>query len=139
MSAARLSRLGSVRRTDSAVEELEDAAEELGWQVFVIDGNDVEDRHAFLEACDEAFELPEWFGMNWDALEECLGDLDIEGAEGILVVWTGWGEFAEAAPKDFDIALDVMRSVVRGWAGDGRRGGVVLVGEGPDSVALDEL
>jgi RNAse (barnase) inhibitor barstar len=132
MTSTALAKLSGVRRTDAPVEELEAAADELDWRCVVLDGSDVEDRTAFLEACDEAFALPEWFGMNWDALEECLADLELEGAEGVVVVWSSWGTFAEAAPKDFAVALDVLGSAVRGWTTDGVRGGVLLVGEGPD-------
>ena len=127
-----LSRLAGVRRTDAAVEDLESESDSLGWRCIVLDGSEVEDRTAFLEAADEAFALPEWFGMNWDALEECLADLELEGAEGVVVVWASWGTFAEAAPSDFATALDVLRSAVRTWTVDGMRGGVLLVGEGPD-------
>jgi RNAse (barnase) inhibitor barstar len=132
MSSTALARLHGVRRTDASVDDLEAAADELGWRAVVLDGSEVEDRAAFLESCDEAFELPEWFGMNWDALEECLADLELEGAEGVVVVWASWGTFAEAAPTDFATALDVLGSAVRGWTVDGLRGGVLLVGEGPD-------
>jgi len=133
-----LSRLSGVRRTDASVEVLEGESDVLGWRCIVLDGTEVEDRTAFLEAADEAFALPEWFGMNWDALEECLADLELEGAEGIVVLWTAWGTFAEAAPKDFAVALDVLASAVRGWSTDGVRGGVLLLGEGPD-LELGEL
>jgi len=133
-----LSRLSGVRRTDASVEDLEAESDVLGWRCIVLDGTEVEDRTAFLEAADEAFALPEWFGMNWDALEECLADLELEGAEGIVVLWTAWGTFAEAAPKDFAVALDVLASAVRGWSTDGVRGGVLLLGEGPD-LELGEL
>ena len=133
-----LSRLSGVRRTDASVEDLEAESDVLGWRCIVLDGTEVEERTAFLEAADEAFALPEWFGMNWDALEECLADLELEGAEGIVVLWTAWGTFAEAAPKDFAVALDVLASAVRGWSTDGVRGGVLLLGEGPD-LELGEL
>jgi len=132
MSSTALARLHGVRRTDLAVDDLEAAADELDWRCIVLDGSEVEDRAAFLESCDEAFALPEWFGMNWDALEECLADLELEGAEGVVVVWASWGTFAEAAPTDFATALDVLGSAVRSWTVDGLRGGVLLVGEGPD-------
>ena len=133
-----LSRLVGVRRTDASVEDLEGESDVLGWRCIVLDGTEVEDRTAFLEAADEAFALPEWFGMNWDALEECLADLELEGTEGIVVLWTAWGTFAEASPKDFAVALDVLASAVRGWSTDGVRGGVLLLGEGPD-LELAEL
>ena len=138
MSSTALARLTGVRRTDTAVDELEAAADELDWRCIVLDGSEVEDRGAFLESCVDAFALPEWFGMNWDALDECLADLELEGADGVLVVWSQWGPFAEAAPTDFATALDVLTSAVRGWVADGVRGGVLLVGEGPD-VDVEEL
>jgi hypothetical protein len=138
MSRTDIEGLRGVRRTDAPVEELEAAAEALDWRCFVIDGSEVEDRESFLEACDEAFELPEWFGMNWDALEESLGDLELDGATGVVVLWHGWSVFADASPKDFAVALDVLRSAARGWTADGLAGGALLVGEGPD-LDVEEL
>jgi len=127
-----LERLSGVRRIeDAAIEELEAEADELGWRCVVLDGAEVEDRESFLQMCDEAFGLPDWFGMNWDALEECLSDLDLAETEGVVVVWSSWGLLAEAEPKDFAVALDVLAGAVRSWASDGVRGGVLLLGEGP--------
>jgi hypothetical protein len=138
VSARLLRRLHGVRRSDAPLDELEAAAEELGWRTVVLDGSDVEDKAAFLEQCAEAFALPEWFGLNWDALEECLGDLDLGGAEGVVVLWAGWAPMAEEASTDFAVALDILGGAVRGWHRDGVDGGVLLLGEGPDTD-LEEL
>jgi hypothetical protein len=61
-------------------------------------------RTGFLRACAGAFSLPAWFGGNWDALEECLGDLDVpEG--GLVVLWHGWRRRSRpATPSDCAIA-----------------------------------
>lgn len=139
MTTSRLRRLAGIRRSDEPVDALEVEAERLGWRCYVLDGTDVEDRSAFLESCVEAFELPEWFGKNWDALEESLGDLELDSVPGVVVLWTGWGEFAEAAPRDFAVALDVLHGAVRTWAGEGEMGGVLLLGEGPEKVEVDDL
>jgi hypothetical protein len=139
MSPTRLRRLAGVRRTDETVDLLEQEAEKLGWRCYVLDGTDVESRRAFLDACVETFELPEWFGMNWDALDEALGDLELADVPGVVVLWPGWGEFAEAAPRDFAVALDVLHGAVRTWAGEGEMGGVLLLGEGPDDVEVEEF
>jgi hypothetical protein len=135
-----LSHLSGVKRLQgrAVVEEIENDAEELGWRCVVLDGSEVEDKAAFLEMCDEAFGLPDWFGMNWDALEECLSDLDLAETEGVVVVWSSWGLLAEAEPKDFAVALDVLAGAVRSWASDGVRGGVLLLGEGPN-LDVEEL
>ena len=138
MSASKLKDLTGVRRAEGGIDAYESAAEALSWRCVVLDGSDVESKEAFLESCDEAFALPEWFGMDWEALQECLADLDHEGLSGVVVIWSGWGEFAEAEPKDFAVALDVLTGAVRGWASDGMRGGLLLLGEGPE-LEIDEL
>ena len=128
-----------VRRSDRGVEELESAADERGWACIVLDCSDVADRVGFLELCAEAFGFPEWFGMNWDALEESLGELDLVGAGGVLVLWTRWQELADDAPRDFATALDVLTGAAAAWTRDGAAGGVLILGEGdldvPDLVA----
>ena len=138
MSARLLRRLHGVRRSDAPLDELESAADELGWRCVVLDSSEIETKEAFLELCAESFALPEWFGMNWDALEECLGDLDLGGVEGVAVLWSGWGELAEASAKEFAIALDIFAGAVRGWHRDDVDGGLLLVGEGPD-VEVEDL
>ena len=134
MNAQALRALSGVRLTLGPVEDIESAAESLGWRCDVLDGAEVEARDGFLDLCDEAFGLPEWFGMSWEALEECLADLDHGGIGGVVMVWSSWGEFAEAEPADFAVALDVLAGAARAWAADGVAGGVVLQGDGP---ALD--
>jgi hypothetical protein len=131
--------LAGVRRCERTVEDLEATAESRGWLCVVLDSSDVADKAGFLELSAEAFGLPEWFGMNWDALEESLADLDLGGAPGVLVLWTGWQELAEDAPRDFATALDVLAGAAAGWTRDGASGGVLILGEGeldvPDLVA----
>ena len=134
-----LERLSGVRRLeDATIEELEADAEKLDWRCVVLDGAEVEDRESFLQMCDEAFGLPDWFGMNWDALEECLIDLDLGEDDAVWGAWSSWGLLVETEPKALGTAVDILGGAVRSWASDGVAGGVVLVGEGPD-VEVDEL
>jgi RNAse (barnase) inhibitor barstar len=59
-----------------------------------------------------ALRFPEWFGHNWDALEDCLSDLP--GAAYVLL-------FEEAAGgDDFGVLVDVLRSSAAWWAGRGK-------------------
>ncbi len=127
-----LRKLSGIRRSAATVDELEQLADALGWRCIPLDGTEVADKDAFLEQCAVSFGLPEWFGMNWDALEECLGELDLD-TEGVVVLWSEWAEFAEAEPADFAVALDVFMSAAHAWREDGVKGGIVLVGPGPNS------
>ena len=130
-------KFSGIARTDLPVEVVEQIVDGLGWRLVPLDGVEVTDKDAFLEQCSVVFGLPEWFGMNWDALEECLGELELE-TPGLVVLWSSWSEFAEAEPEDFAIALDILRTAAQAWAQDGVRGGVLLVGDGP-AVEASEL
>src|SRR5690242_16721318 len=63
----------------------------------------------------EALAFPDWFGRNWDALEDCLGDLSWREASGHVLVF-------DAFPRsdDLGVLLDVLRSSAQYWAERGR-------------------
>lgn len=70
----------------------------------------------------EALDFPDWFGHNWDALEDCLGDLSWRGGEGHVLLFERFPDGEELA-----MLLDVLRSSARYWAGRGRPFFAVLV------------
>jgi RNAse (barnase) inhibitor barstar len=47
---------------------------EFGFGIDVVDFAGVGDKESTMARIAEALELPEWFGRNWDALDETLGD-----------------------------------------------------------------
>jgi hypothetical protein len=62
-----------------------------------------------------ALDFPEWFGGNWDALEDCLGDLSWSKAAGHVLL------FSEAEPgDDLGVLTDVLRSSAEFRAGRGK-------------------
>jgi hypothetical protein len=62
-----------------------------------------------------ALKFPDWFGANWDALEDCLSDLSWQGAGGHVLV------FESAEPGDeLGVLVDVLRSSAEWWASRGR-------------------
>lgn len=68
----------------------EDAAEELRsdplLRVREISLGPTPTREELLAAIAEALVLPDYFGHNWDALEECLQDLEFDGDRLVLLV-----------------------------------------------------
>lgn len=118
---------------------LEAVALRADWTCVTLDGAEDTSATEFLDTCAEAFELPDWFGYNFDALEECLADLEPGDFSGRLVLWTDWAPFAEAAPEEFATALDVLRASTRSWRSEPGFGALVLlVGPGPN-VAVPQL
>ena len=59
--------------------------ERAGWHVVRLEASG--DRATFLRECRRAFDLPDWFGHNWDALADSLSD--VQHRPGTLVVWAG--------------------------------------------------
>ncbi len=51
------------------------ALEEAGIRVAEIDGESITSKLDLMAALAEALRFPEYFGANWDAVDECLRDL----------------------------------------------------------------
>lgn len=65
----------------------------------------------------KALRFPDWFGGNWDALEDCLGDLSWRPGEGHVLVIRNW---QAVAGDDFGVLVDVLRSSAEYWSGRGK-------------------
>jgi Barstar (barnase inhibitor) len=62
-----------------------------------------------------ALAFPDWFGHNWDALEDCLTDLSWREAPGSVLL------FEDAKPSDdLGVLLDILRTSAEWWAGRGK-------------------
>lgn len=108
-------------------------AESEGWCVVRLDTSGATDMHQYMTVVSEAFDLPEWFGRNWDSLDECLRALDLDEPDGLLVVWDNWSEFAEADPVAFETAVAVFQDATVAWHDDDTPGAVLLHGPGPET------
>lgn len=73
------------------------------------------EKDVLLSSVAAALNFPSWFGRNWDALEDCLGDLSWSDAAGhVLIV-----EDAKSG-DELGIFIDVLRSSAEHWAARGR-------------------
>lgn len=73
------------------------------------------DKETLLRNFAAALGFPAWFGHNWDALEDCLGDLSWSDAPGHVLLIEG-----ARAGDDLGILLDVLRSSAESWAARGK-------------------
>ena len=117
------------------VEDVRHTVEHAGWTFAYVDGLKAQTKQEFLTQIGEALRFPEWYGKNFDALADCLTDVD--SGNGTVVLWDGWGAFARAEPRAFSVALSVLGTRV-----NADRGGpfsVLLRGEGPDVAGVPSL
>lgn len=96
------------------------AASEAGFTVFDADLAAVRSKSEFLAAVAPAIEAPEWFGNNWDALADALGDLSWKPAAGyVLVLRNGGGTF-NLSSRNHAIAKEILESTVVYWKTQGK-------------------
>lgn len=72
-------------------------------------------REAILDAVAAGLAFPEWFGRNWDALEDCLTDLSWRDAAGYVVVLGG-----VEPSDDAGVLIDVLSAAATFWAARGK-------------------
>lgn len=71
----------------------------------------IQKKEDLLDHIAQALSFPEWFGRNWDALEDCLTDLSWRQADGHVFV------FDNATPgDDLGVLIDVLASSAEFWA-----------------------
>jgi hypothetical protein len=129
------SRSGVYRASRS--DEILDATQDSKLRVARIDLAGASGKEALLERVARALQFPQWFGGNWDALEDCLTDLSWSDAAGHVLLIEG----AEALPGDEGgIFIDILASAAAWWAERRRPFFAVFVGgAGPLPAQLPEL
>jgi RNAse (barnase) inhibitor barstar len=77
-----------------------------GWNFVLLDTTGVHDKAGFLDVCATAFDLPRWFGRNWDALADSLSDRSTGEPE--VVLWEGWRELLGHDRDTVDVGLQIF-------------------------------
>lgn len=99
------------------VDDLRSRAGAIGWAALVADA--AGGKGALVDGLAATGAFPDWFGRNWDALDDCLVDLSWLPAEGYLVLVTGWDAFAAGWPGDAATARSVLQHAAREWLSRG--------------------
>ena len=117
------------------VDEVLDATRGTRLDVARIDLGGAADKDALLARLAEALGFPDWFGSNWDALEDCLADLSWRPGEGHVLLLESHGELSL---DDLGVLIDILSASAEYWRGRGRPFIAVFVD--PEGVlALPEL
>ncbi len=106
-----------------------DLRHQRGLQGFDVHCTGVRDKDGVLQAFARDLRLPEWFGANWDALADCLMDLDaVSKGPGVVMTVTGLENFAKHAAEDYEMLRGVLRDAATYWREEGMHFCVLLHG-----------
>jgi RNAse (barnase) inhibitor barstar len=100
--------------------EIEREAKAAGLAFARMDIGHVHHKEELLGHFATAMAFPAHFGKNWDALHDCLTDLSWLPATGYVVVLEKSKHFGAGHRHDFDAAIEVLRSIVDTWRGQGK-------------------
>jgi RNAse (barnase) inhibitor barstar len=129
---------GGVHFLDAHVDprKLQALARKAGFAFFHVEGKTIERKEQLMNSMATALSLPSHFGRNWDALEECLNDMDGVEGEGYLLYFDHIDGLLGAHPDQFETLVGILRDVVATWTEDGTPMLVVLSGaKAPKGVA----
>lgn len=128
-----------VRRLSGSAASLEKAAAAAGLACYRIELRGVADKQKFLDACRSALQFPDWFGGNWDALEDSLADMSWQPAKGYVLYFHHANEFAAVAQPVLAEAVEVLASVAEFWQSRGKPFWALFGCAGPGLPAIPEL
>ena len=97
----------------SRSDEIVDAAQGSALRVLRISLSGATDKQALMQRIAAALQFPDWFGGNWDALEDCLADLSWSKAGGHVLMFEG---AADLPADERGILVDILASVAASWA-----------------------
>jgi len=84
---------------------------------FFIDGNKCKSRNKLWKEISKTMSFPSYCGQNWDAIEECLTDLEWLPCEGWILVFTNAiNILIKEKPTELNILLDMLNDVGNEWS-----------------------
>ncbi len=98
---------------------VQQAGKESGFAFFPIEGKSITRKEQLLTAFATALRLPKTFGRNWDALEECLIDMDWPDADGVVIYLDHLDGLLETHPDQIETLVEICRDAVASWKEDG--------------------
>jgi RNAse (barnase) inhibitor barstar len=97
------------------VKEIARLKQDEGTKVFEIDGDRIVDSTSLFQEFATVMQFPEYFGHNWDALKDCLTELDGYEVDRYIIAIDKLDRFITNDLSQWTNFLDVCKSVVEYW------------------------
>jgi len=115
----------------AAPREVQAAAKRAKFAFFHIEGKNIARKEQLLNHVATALRFPGYFGDNWDALEECLADMEWIDAPGYVIYYDHIDVLLAAHPDQFATFVEICRDAVGSWKEDGTAMVILLSGATP--------
>jgi RNAse (barnase) inhibitor barstar len=100
-------------------QSLADAGRALDFRVVHIDLAGCTGKEEVLRRFARALQFPDWFGSNFDALADSLGDLSWARADGYLLLIEHIDTWRQADDDNFATLLDILNEAAVVWGDQG--------------------
>jgi len=111
--------------------DVQAAAKRAKFAYFHIEGKNIARKEQLLNHVATALRFPDYFGGNWDAMEECLTDMEWVDAPGYVIHYDHIDGLAAAHPDQLETFIEICRDAVGSWKEDGTPFIVLLAGSKP--------
>jgi RNAse (barnase) inhibitor barstar len=86
-----------------------------------IEGDLIKDSNSLFLEMSEKLKFPEYFGKNWNALQDCLRDLEwIPSDYGYIIIWSNASIMMMTSPDEFFEFMNILQYVNEYWSGIGK-------------------
>jgi len=93
---------------------------------FDVDLSTCSERKRLLERLGAALDFPDWYGANFDALADCLGDPDWRDGAATVIHLRGLSSFSNRAPADYACLLDVLDAACQARSAEGAALAIII-------------
>ena len=128
-----------IRQLVADPNEIEQLAKAVGLVVVRIDLARLSSKTGLLGRAARALRFPEWFGKNWDALNDCLTDLSWLDGNGWVIIFENAKAFADRKPQLFENAVEVFHAASDYWRRAGKPFWVLFHGPSDWASSLERF
>jgi hypothetical protein len=86
-----------------------------GLTLFEADMAQVHSKGEFLATMAQVLAAPDWFGHNWDAFADVLGDLSWQPSAGYVLLFCGGNANLGLSDADYEIVSEIFSDTVNYW------------------------
>lgn len=93
-------------------------AREKNVEFFHLDGSEITSREDLLSQVGDILRFPDYYGQNWDALYDCMTDLNhwiAPQRDGYILFYEGYQKLLFSNPREWSVFLKILLDTVEFW------------------------